>query len=275
MTEVLALSPAAPTTHGLKIGASAKNLALGLVLPVVLLGGWEICVRAGWAEGRLLPPPSRIFATLRELALDDDLLGHIGVTLQRVGLGFVFGALAGVALGALAGASTFSRKLVDPSIQALRAIPSLAWAPLFLLWFGIFETSKIVLIAAGVFFPVYLGVSAAILDLDRKILEVGRIFRLNGFDMTRRILIPAILPQLITALRAGLGLGWMFVVAAEVMGASQGLGFLLVDGQQLGKPDQIAAAIFVFAICGKATDGALTALSAPFLRWRDLAAAKT
>lgn len=271
MTEAFALSPAAPPLSAPRFGTRLKNLFLGLALPVLLLGGWELCVRAGWAEGRLLPPPSRILASLSELALQDDLLGHIGVTLQRVGLGFALGALAGVALGALAGASTLSRKLLDPSVQALRAIPSLAWAPLFLLWFGIFETSKIILIAAGVFFPVYLGVSAAILDLDRKIIEVGRIFRLNSLAMTRRLLIPAVLPQLVTALRAGLGLGWMFVVAAEVMGASQGLGFLLVDGQQLGKPDQIAAAILIFALCGKLTDGALVALTAPLLRWRDVA----
>ena len=103
------------------------------------------------------------------------------------------------------------------------------------------------------FFPVYLGVSQAILGVDRKIIEVGHIFRLRGVQLVTRILIPAILPQVVTALRTGLGLGWMFVVAAEIMGASQGIGYLLVDGQQLGKPDQILAAIVVFALLGKLT----------------------
>ena len=159
-------------------------------------------------------------------------------------------------------------------MQALRAIPSIAWVPLFILWLGIFETSKVALIAVGVFFPVYLGVMRAILSVDRKIVEVGRTFRLSGPAMIRRILLPAVLPAYVVALRVGLGLGWMFVVAAEFMGASEGLGYLLVDGQQLGKPDQILASILVFAILGKITDGLLGAASAPFLTWQDAFAPK-
>jgi sulfonate transport system permease protein len=148
-------------------------------------------------------------------------------------------------------------------------VPSIAWVPLFILWFGLFEDSKVALIAVGVFFPVYLGVMGAILSVDRKIVEVGRVFRLSGPALTRRILLPAILPAYVLALRSGLGLGWMFVVAAEFMGASEGLGYLLVDGQQLGKPDQIVAAIITFAVLGKASDWLLALASAPFLRWQD------
>jgi sulfonate transport system permease protein len=151
----------------------------------------------------------------------------------------------------------------------LRAIPSLAWVPLFILWLGIFETSKIALIAIGVFFPVYLGVMGAILSVDRKIVEVGRAFRLSGPAMIRRILLPAVLPAYVVALRVGLGLGWMFVVAAELIGASEGLGYLLLDGQQLGKPAQILAAIVIFAILGKTTDWLIEAASVPLLRWQD------
>jgi sulfonate transport system permease protein len=172
-------------------------------------------------------------------------------------------------LGAVTGYSALSHRLLDPTLQALRAIPSIAWVPLFILWFGIFEESKIILIAVGVFFPVYLGVMGAVLSVDRKIVEVGRAFRLSGVAMVRRILLPAVMPAYVIALRAGLGLGWMFVVAAEFMGASQGLGFLLIDGQQLGKPAQIVAAIVAFAILGKLTDWLIVRASAPFLRWED------
>ena len=125
------------------------------------------------------------------------------------------------------------------------------------------------LIAVGVFFPVYLGVMGAILSVDRTIVEVGRIFRLSGPALVRRILLPAVLPAYVIALRAGLGLGWMFVVAAEFMGASEGLGYLLIDGQQLGKPAQIIAAILTFAVLGKLSDACLAAGAAPFLRWED------
>src|SRR5438445_1341631 len=224
------------------------------------------------SNGRLVPPPSRVFATIANPARSGELIRHIAATLWRVGLGFAFGVVAGTLLGAISGYWSLARRLLDPTVQALRAIPSLAWVPLFILWLGIFETSKIALIAVGVFFPVYLGVMGAILSVDRKIVEVGRTFRLSGPAMIRRILLPAVLPAYVVALRVGLGLGWMFVVAAEFMGASTGLGFLLIDGQQLGKPAQIVAAIVAFAILGKFSDWLIVIISAPFLRWEDVVA---
>lgn len=248
--------------------------ALGLWLPVAILLCWELVAYTGWVNTRLAPPPSRIAQTLWELARTGELWTHIAATLARVGAGFGLGALAGTIIGALAGGSVLVRKMLDPTLQGLRAIPSIAWVPLFILWLGIFEASKIALIAVGVFFPVYLGVAGAILSIDRKILEVGRVFRLTKIETAARILLPAILPAWFIALRAGLGLGFMFVVAAEFMGASEGLGFLLVDGQQIGKPDQILAAIIVFAILGKLSDGLLQSVAARFLRWQDTATEK-
>jgi sulfonate transport system permease protein len=242
---------------------------LGLLLPLTLALGWELAVWLGWSNGRLVPPPSRVFATILELARSGDLTRHILATLYRVGLGFVLGVAAGTLLGAIAGYWSLARRLLDSTVQALRAIPSIAWVPLFILWLGIFETSKVALIAVGVFFPVYLGVMGAILSVDRKIVEVGRIFRLSGPAMIRRILLPAVLPAYVVSLRVGLGLGWMFVVAAEFMGASEGLGYLLIDGQQLGKPAQIVAAIVIFAIVGKLTDWLIETATAPLLRWQD------
>jgi sulfonate transport system permease protein len=129
----------------------------------------------------------------------------------------------------------------------------------------------VALIAVGVFFPVYLGVAGAILSVDRKLVEVGRVFRLSRLQLTRRILFPAVLPAALIALRSGLGLGFMFVVAAEFMGASEGLGYLLVDGQQMGKPDQILAAIIAFALLGKAADSVLVLATKPLVRWQDTA----
>ena len=242
---------------------------LGLVVPVGLAFAWEFVVRSGWSDGRLVPPPSRIYEEFVELARSGELVRHIIATLGRVVLGFGLGTAAGTILGAIAGYSTLVRRLMDPSLQGLRAVPSIAWIPLFILWLGIFETSKIALIAVGVFFPIYLGVMGAVLSVDRKIVEVGRAFRLSGLAMVRRILLPAVLPAYVIALRSGLGLGWMFVIAAEFMGASEGLGYLLIDGQQLGKPTEIVAAILAFAVLGKLTDWIVAAAAAPFLRWED------
>jgi sulfonate transport system permease protein len=264
-------TPAADSSRPAQIDAFAglRRLALGFLVPLALTLAWEAAVWAGLTDGRLVPPPSRIYETFVGLAASGELPRHAAATILRVALGFGLGVAAGTLAGAVAGYWGLARVLMDPTLQALRAIPSIAWVPLFILWLGIFEESKIALIAVGVFFPVYLGVMGAILAVDRKLVEVGRVFRLGGPAMIRRILLPAVLPSYVVALRSGLGLGWMFVVAAEFMGASEGLGYLLIDGQQLGKPAQIVAAIIAFAVIGKATDWILTAATAPLLRWQD------
>jgi len=262
---------AAPLEHKAATAPWVRMLrpALGLLLPVGLAAAWEIAVRAGLSDGRLVPPPSRIFQEFEELARTGELYRHFMATLLRMIVGFGLGTLSGTLLGALAGYSSLTRRLIDPTLQGLRAVPSIAWIPLFILWLGIFETSKVVLIAVGVFFPVYLGVTGAILSVDRKIVEVGCVFRLSGPATVRRILLPAVLPAYVLSVRAGLGLGWMFVIAAEFMGASEGLGYLLIDGQQLGKPAEIVAAILAFAVLGKLSDALLAGAAAPFLRWED------
>ncbi len=250
--------------------ARLSRPALGLIIPVTLAVAWEIIVRMGFSSGRLMPPPSVVFATFVDLAKTGDLQRDTLVTLGRVAAGFGFGVAAATVVGAAAGYSPLIRRLLDPTLQGLRAVPSIAWVPLFILWLGIFEASKVTLIAVGVFFPVYLGLMGAIQSVDRKLVEVGRAFRLSDVAMVRRILLPAVLPAYVISLRSGLGLGWMFVVAAELMGASEGLGYLLIDGQQLGKPAEIVAAIVAFAIVGKATDWLIVLAAAPFLRWEDV-----
>jgi len=241
----------------------------GLVIPVVLGLAWEGLVRAGLASGRLMPPPTRLVESAWALTRSGELQTHVLATMTRVLAGFGTGAAVGTLLGMLTGASGLARRLLDPSIQGIRAIPSLAWVPLFILWLGIFETSKIALIAMGVFFPVYLGTFSAIQSVDRKLIEVGRVFGLTSMGIALRITWPAVLPIWIASLRSGLGLGFMFLVAAELMGASEGLGYLLLDGQQMGRADTILVAMIVFALLGKGCDSILVALSRPVLRWQD------
>ena len=268
---VAAEGAAAQTQRAASSGwARLRRPALGLVLPITLAVVWEYVVRMGWASGRLAPPPSAIFAEFVDLARIGDLQRNTLVTLARVAAGFGIGVSAGTIVGAAAGYSPLVRRLLDPSLQALRAIPSIAWVPLFVLWLGIYEGSKVTLIAVGVFFPVYLGLLGAIHSVDRKLVEVGRAFRLSGFAMVRRILLPAVMPAYVISLRSGLGLGWMFVVAAELLGASEGLGYLLTDGEQLGKPAEIIAAIVAFAVVGKTTDWLIALAAAPLLRWEDV-----
>lgn len=242
---------------------------LGLIIPVGLLTLWEVGALTGVVSSRLIPPPSAIGATLVGLAVDGDLWAHTVATTLRVAVGFIVGAAAGTVLGAATGVSKRFDTLFDPSLQALRNIPSIAWTPLFILWFGIFETSKVAMIALGVFFPVYLTFSGAIASVDRGLVEVGRVYGFSTPALIRRILFPASLPTYVIGLRNGLGLGWMFVVAAEFLGASEGLGYLLVDGQQTGRPAVIIASIVLFAALGKVTDRILAAAGARFTSWQD------
>lgn len=248
---------------------SNRRLLLGSILPVSFVILWETASRMGILEAHLLPAPSAIIDSLYQMVLEGTLWGHLGSTLTRVFAGFFIGTLAAIIVGSLVGYLKIFEELVDPIIQALRSIPSLAWVPLFILWMGIGETSKVTLIAVGVFFPVYLNMVAGIRGVDRKLIEVGKIYGFTSFQIVRRIILPASLPSFLTGIRSGLGLGWMFVVAAEIMGASKGLGYLLIVGQNTYSPDTIIGSILLFAILGKLTDWFLKMIEERSLRWQD------
>jgi sulfonate transport system permease protein len=239
-----------------------------LLLPLLVLGGAELAVRTGLLAAHLMPPPSEVAATLADLARHG-LAGHIAASTARVALGFLGGAAAGIGLGALVATSRRAARLLDPSLQALRAIPSLAWVPLLLLWFGIDEAPKLILIGIGAFFPVYTGVTAGFAGVDRKLVDVALLYRLPPVALVRRVLLPAALPAILTGLRTGLSLAWMFMVAAELIAASRGLGYLLTDGRETGRADIVLAAIVLLALLGKGSDMAMVALERRLLAWRD------
>ncbi len=254
--------------HVFKLAGRAQ----GLIVPLVLLVIWEAVVRVQWVSAHLLPPPSELVVTLGDLAGDGALWGHIGISTLRVLIGFLIGAGLALLVGAAVGLSRRIEALFDPTFQALRAIPSLAWVPLLLLlllWLGIDESPKITLIAIGAFFPVYLNFVAGIHNVDRKLVEVGGIYGLSGLRLVTRIFLPAALPNLFTGLRTGLSLAWMFLVAAELIAATRGLGYLLTDGRETGRADLVLVAILVLALLGKLSDSLLVGLEGRWLSWRD------
>jgi sulfonate transport system permease protein len=240
----------------------------GLAVPVAILLMLEIAVRIGWVHSYQMPAPSEIATTLSDLA-DGALWKHIGASLSRVLSGFVIGAALALVFAAWVGLSREAEAYLEPTFAGLRSIPSLAWVPLLLLWLGIGETSKVVLIAIGAFFPVYLNGVAAIRSIDRKLVEVGQMYRFTQRQMIVHVFLPAALPGLFTGLRSGLSLSWMFLVAAELIAATRGLGYLLSDGRETSRPDIVLAAIIVLAVLGKLTDGVLAMLERRFLSWRD------
>jgi sulfonate transport system permease protein len=241
---------------------------VGLVVPVSTLALWEGLARVGLVPRNWLPAPSVVAAEIAELGVSGELFAHVGASVGRLVFGFLLGAALGTLAGIATGRSARLHALFDPTLQALRSIPSLAWVPLFLLWLGIQEASKVALIAVGAFFPVYLNLVSGIHAIDRRLVEVGELHGFRGWTLARRVLLPATLPAYMTGLRSGLGLGWMFVVAAELMGASRGLGYLMLDGQTTSRPELVIAAILMFAVLGKLSDRGLEWLAAELQPWR-------
>jgi len=238
------------------------------VLPFLLVLLLEVLVRSGALQARLMPAPSTVMITLWEMA-GHDLFRHVAISTGRVFSGFAIGSGLAIVAAVAVGLSRRLESVFDPSFQALRAIPSLAWVPLLLLWMGIDEMPKVTLIAIGAFFPVYLNLLAGLRNVDRKLVELGASFGLSRSAMVWRIFLPASLPNLFTGLRAGLGLSWMFLVAAELIAATSGLGYLLSDGRETGRPDIVLAAIVLLGALGKISDGVLKWIERRKLSWRD------
>ncbi len=247
--------------------AGRPHPALGWVLPALALLAFEVLVRSGVLAAHLFPAPSEIVRTLFDLG--SGLASHIVVSIARVAGGFAIGASLAVVAAVVVGLDRRAEALLDPTFQALRAVPSLAWVPLLLLWLGIDETPKITLIAIGAFFPVYLNLLSGLRNVDRKLVELGEVYGLSRSALVRRILLPASLPSLYTGLRVGLSLAWMFLVAAELIAATRGLGYLLTDGRETSRPDIVLAAILLLAVLGKLSDSVLKSLERRALAWRD------
>ncbi|GAA0419252.1 ABC transporter permease [Acrocarpospora corrugata] len=243
-------SPAKATRSGPGLRAAVAALAL----PVLLLAAWQVLASTGAYSSAQLPPPLSVLEALGQLAGDGTLWQHVAISLQRVVIGFAAGSGLGFALGALVGLSAAVRALVAPSVAALRAVPSLAWVPLLVLWLGIGEGPKITLVAIGSFFPVYTTVSAALAHADPHLVEVGRAYGLRGGSLLGRIMLPSVAPAVFSGLRLGLAQGWLFLVAAELIASSMGLGFLLTDSQNTGRTDILLLAILLLAALGKACD---------------------
>jgi sulfonate transport system permease protein len=240
---------------------------LGLILPVVLLLVWQWAATSGAFSGSQLPTPGEVLAALGELIERGTFWSHVAISVQRVLTGFAIGAAAGLLVGSLVGLSRVASRLLAPTIQAFRAVPSLAWVPLLVLWMGIYEGPKITLVAIGAFFPVFTTVASGFMHADRKLIEVGRAYGLSGVSLVTGVLLPTAAPTIFAGLRLGLAQSWLFVVAAELIASSKGLGFLLIDSQNTLRTDILLLSIICLAILGKTTDFLLSLIERRALRW--------
>ena len=237
-----------------------------LAAPAVLLVLWWAVTAAGLLSAVQLPSPGAVLSAGVNLLERGDLWLHVGISTQRVLLGFLLGAALGLAVGSALGLSRWADALFAPLIGALRAVPSLAWVPLLILWMQIGEESKVTLIAIGAFFPVFTTVYAALRHVDPHLVEAGRAFGYHGLSLLRTVQLPAVVPAVFSGLRLALAQAWLFLVAAELIASSMGLGFLLTDSQNNGRTDRLILAIILLAVLGKLTDWLLGLLERRALR---------
>ena len=234
-----------------------SRAVLGLLVPALLLGLWQLVSAAGVFSAVQLPSPGTVLTSATDLIERGELGTHIAISTQRVLLGFALGAALGLVLGALLGLSRLADALLGPLFGAVRAVPSLALVPLLILWMGIGEDSKVTLITIGAFFPVFTTVCLALRHVDKNLVEAARAFGLNGIRLLSTVQLPAVVPAVFSGLRLALAQSWLFLVAAELIASSMGLGFLLTDSQNNGRTDRMFLAIVLLAVIGKTTDALL------------------
>jgi len=242
---------------------------VGLIVPLLLLVIWQLVTAGmGLFSPSQLPPPGDVVSALGALLQHGELWTHLEASAARVLVGYLAGAAAALTLGSLVGLSVTVRRLLAPTVAAIRTVPSLAWVPLLLLWFGIDETPKVLLVAIGGFFPIYTTTASALSHVDSRLVEVGRAYGRHGAALLATVMLPAAAPELVNGLRLGLANAWLFVVAAELIASSKGLGFLLIDSQNTGRTDVMLVAIILLAALGKVTDAALGAVEQRIARRR-------
>ncbi|WP_245339437.1 ABC transporter permease [Paenibacillus shirakamiensis] len=241
----------------------------GWLVPIVVLALWQLSGYLGWVTPTQLPTPLAILRRFIELALNGELYRHVSISFVRAIAGFALGSIAGLALGTFTGIGRLIERTLDPSLQMLRTIPLLALTPLFILWFGIGEFSKMLLISLGAFFPVYLNTFLGIRSVDSKLFQVTRILGFSRWQMIRRLILPTALPNILLGLRLALGISWLVLVFAEMMGTSSGIGIMIEEARGYSNTDIVFVGIILFAIVGALSDYVVRKLEKKLLGWRD------
>jgi sulfonate transport system permease protein len=238
----------------------------GALLPVAILALWWGLSAFEVFPSYRLPSPQAVVLAAVDLAERGLLVQYMAISTQRVLVGFACGAAIGMTLGALVGLSRNAGILLSPLIGALRAVPSLAWLPLLVLYLGIGEIPKIALVTIGAAFPVFTTLAGALRHVDPHLVELGRAYGLGRIGLLTTVQLPAVIPSLVSGLRLALAQSWLFLVAAELISSSMGLGFLLIDSGNNGRIDRLFLAIVLLAILGKTTDALIGVLERALLR---------
>jgi sulfonate transport system permease protein len=248
---------------------SSKILFLGLylALPIIILIIWKAADIAGFIKPYTMPAPEKVLKTAGDILKNGTLIGHILASFFRVIEGFGIALILALILGIGIGLSKKLEIFTDITVQILKPIPPIAWIPLAILWFGIGEVSKIFIIILGAFFPILLNVVDGIKNIDDKYLELGKVYEVPKIKFIRGVILPGALPSIMTGVRVGLGNAWVCVVAAEMIAATKGVGYMLTDGRNMSRPDLVILGMLIIGIVGKVMDDVLKSISTKITKW--------
>jgi sulfonate transport system permease protein len=257
-----------PRPAGRRLGPGRRvpgALALG---PLVLLSAWVAGSATGVLDPRTLSEPWTVVRTAGELIADGRLQSNLLTSLRRAGLALVLGVTAGVVLALVAGLSRVGEALVDGPIQVKRSIPTLALIPLAILWFGIGEQMKVLLVLTSVLVPIYLNTYAGLRGIDERYVELAETVGLSRGAFIRRVALPGALPGFFTGLRLGVTMSWLALVVVEQVNATSGIGYLMTQARTYGQTDIIVVGLVVYAVLGLTSDTAVRFLERRALAWR-------
>ena len=247
--------------------AALPRSTLRFVAPLTVLAGWEVAARFGLINILLLPPPSKAFADLMVLVSSGYLWKALYASLFRVVCGFALAVTVGVCLGIAMARIRLINDFFDPLVELLRPISPLALFPLAILWFGIGDGSKIFVIALAASFPVILNTFAGARSIDTNLIRASRSLGATELEIFKGIVLPASLPHIFTGVRLAWGISLIVIIAAEMVGATVGMGYMVLEAQQTFRTERVFAGIFVIGVIGFATDLGFRRLRQWLLPW--------
>lgn len=250
---------------------AAKKLApdwwQSWVLPVGIIIAWQAAAQFGWLSTRILPAPWDVLKVGWQLGNSGELTHHFLASTQRAVLGLLIGGSIGFLLGFITGLSRIAQNFLDSTIQMIRNVPLLALIPFVILWFGIGESGKIFLVSLAVFFPIYLNTFHGLRAVNQDLIEMGKVYGLGRYALFREVILPGALPSILVGLRMSLGYMWLFLVVAETIASSEGIGYMTMNAREFLQTDVMVLGIAFYALLGKTSDVLAGLLERHWLKW--------
>jgi sulfonate transport system permease protein len=251
----------------IKLMRILKSAVLPWIIPATVLLLWQLLPNISAISSSTLPPPSKVLQAALDLTRTGELQNGILVSLRRIGIGFAIGACTGLLLGFLVGMSRTAEGLIDSTLQMVRVVPHLALVPLMIAWFGIGEEPKVILVALGTLFPVYLNTVNGIKNVDWRLIQLGQSYGLNRLELVRDIVLMGAMPSILTGIRYALGVAWLTLVIAETINAKDGVGYIAQNAREMLRNDRVILAILIYALAGLAADQITRVIEQRVLKW--------